>query len=729
MSLFEELKRRNVFRVGIAYIVASWLLVQIADLALDVIGAEDWVLRSVVMLLALGFIPVIIFAWAFELTPEGIKREAEVNRTESITNVTAKKLDFVTIGLLLAVVAVVAVDRMLPQDLDDKPDKTGSENHFQQNTEQSTTKPDENGSLTATAPEKSIAVLPFVNMSSDPEQEFFSDGISEEILNALARVKDLQVAGRTSSFAFKGQNQDLRQIGETLGVTNILEGSVRKSGNTVRITAQLIRVDNGFHLWSDTYDRELDNVFAIQDEIAQAILEEMKATLLGDEQFVSTHTQTVAYENYLLARQRIYDRTESSLKLAVAALEEAIEADPNYAPALAQLGIAYMLLSEENYGDIPNTEAGAKAKQLIDRALELDPQLADAMAAKGLHASNFELKHDEAIEWLEGALAINPSLANASIWLALTLEIKGQVQEAIRIYEASYQRDPLNTVTRNNLVVDYNNTGQFERSLALIERAKEDIGDNPELLKSEADTRLTQGEFASSVRLAEEAYRARPLNNPGMLVLGFSYLSLLENERALQVNTPRVRIQALHQLGRSEEAIILGYEQAAGGRVWPEFFTVLVENGEYAKLVEFVESRWENLDAFEADYPERDAIGCFLMGFIAQSYGQLGQEAKFDDAMKRFKASLDHQLSQGANNPFFHFSRAVHAMLAGDQESAIELLETVFANGIGLNINDPKAWPVFAPLNGDPRYEQAKKNLMDKINSEREKLGWEPVAA
>jgi len=728
MSLFEELKRRNVFRVGIAYIVASWLLVQIADLALDVIGAEDWVLRSVVMLLALGFIPVIIFAWAFELTPEGIKREAEVNRTESITNVTAKKLDFVTIALVICGILVVAVDRMLPQVANEPagtpdtsiviPAQAGNQ---------------EDGKVVDTSkappPEKSIAVLPFVNMSSDPEQEFFSDGISEEILNALARVKDLQVAGRTSSFAFKGQNQDLRQIGETLGVTNILEGSVRKSGNTVRITAQLIRVDNGFHLWSDTYDRELDNVFAIQDEIAQAILEEMKATLLGDEQFVSTHTQTVAYENYLLARQRIYDRTESSLKLAVAALEEAIEADPNYAPALAQLGIAYMLLSEENYGDIPNTEAGAKAIQLIDRALELDPQLADAMAAKGLHASNFELKHDEAIEWLEGALAINPSLANASIWLALALEIKGQVQEAIRIYEASYQRDPLNTVTRNNLVVDYNNTGQFERSLALIERAKEDIGDNPELLKSEADTRLSLGEFANSVRLAEEAYQARPLNNPGMLALGFSYLYLLENERALQVNTPRVRILALHQLGRSEEASILGYEQAAGGRVWPEFFAVLVENGEYAKLIEFVESRWENLDAFEADYPERDATGCFLMGFIAQSYGQLGQEAKFDDAMKRFKASLDHQLSQGANNPYFHFSRAVHAMLAGDQESAIELLETVFANGIGLNINDPKAWPVFAPLNGDPRYEQAKKNLMDKINSEREKLGWEPVAA
>jgi TolB-like protein/Tfp pilus assembly protein PilF len=720
LGFIEELKRRNVFRVGLAYVIASWLIIQVLEIVLESFGSPEWVMKTVLVILACGLPLALIFAWAFELTPEGIKREKDVDRSQSITPQTGRKLDFAIIGILAVAVVILLVDRFTGV-------KTGSDPVSLDGTVATETKEGKLEPTPLSAPAKSIAVLPFVNMSSDPEQEFFSDGISEEILNALARVQDLQVAGRTSSFAFKGENQDLRKIGETLGVENILEGSVRKSGNTVRITAQLIRVDNGFHLWSDTYDRELDNVFAIQDEIAQAILREMKATLLGDEQMVTTQTQTAAYENYLLARQRIYDRTESSLKLAVDSLQEAIAADPNYAPALAQLGIAYLLLSKENYGDIPNTEAGAKAIPLIDRALELDPQLADALAARGLYASSFELDHDAAIDWLERALAINPSLANASIWLALTLEVKGKVQEAIRIYEAAYQRDPLNTVPLNNLVVDYNNTGQTERSLALLERAQENLGISPEILKSEGDTRLLRGELASGVRLAEEAYKAQPLNNPGMLLLGFSYLALLDNERALQVNTPRVRIVALHQLGRSEEASILGHEQAAGGRVWPEFFQVLVENGQYAKLIEFVESRWENLDAFEADYPERDTVGCFLMGFIAQAYGQLGREAQFNDALGRFKASLDHQLSQGANNPYFHFSRAVYAMLSGDPESAIDLLETAFASGIGMNINNHGAWPVFAPLNGDPRYELAKQKLMQKINSEREQLGWEPV--
>ncbi len=730
MNLFTELKRRNVFRVGIAYIVATWLLLQVVDVLSPIFELPGWAPKLVFLLLSIGFIPVIIFSWAFELTPEGIKREKDVNRDASITNVTAKKLDYVTIGLLIAAIAVVAVDRLLPQRTGaDVGSEMGSEPFSKISVETADEPQAEKGSdPISVVLEKSIAVLPFVNMSSDPEQEYFSDGISEEILNSLARVKDLKVAGRTSSFAFKGENQDLRKIGETLGVQNILEGSVRKSGNTVRITAQLIQVKDGFHLWSDVYDRELDNVFAIQDEISQAILQELKATLLGNERLVATQTETAAYENYLLARQRIYDRTESSLNMAVDLLQEAIKTDPGYAPAQAQLGIAYMLLSDENYGPIPVAEVAEKAGPLIERALELDPQNPDALAAKGLYEHSIKLDYEQAISSLERALSINPSLGNASNWLALALETTGDIQEAIRIYEAAYERDPLNIVTRNNLVVDYANTGQYERGLALVARARKDAGPSPELLKNEGDIRLPQGELASGVRLAEEFFQSRPLNNPGLLLLGFSYLSLSDPERALMVNTPRVRIAALLQLGRSEESIILGLEQAAAGRVHPEFFQVLVANGEYAKLVDFVESRWKTLAAFQANYPELDGTGSYLMGFIAQSYAALGNEDKFNEAMGLLAGNLDHQLSQGANNPYFHVSRAIYAMLSGDQESAIDLLETVFATGVGIDVKDPKWWPVFAPLNGDPRYEKAKKTLVEKVNSERRKLGWEPIA-
>ncbi len=382
-GLIEELKRRNVFRVGIAYIVAAWLLVQIADLAFDIVGVGDGLLRGVAILLALGFIPTVIFAWAFELTPEGIKRESEVNRTESITNVTAKKLDFVTIGLLIGAILVVAVDRMLPEK---GPDTISPE-------DMTIAEPQEEKLYPAPffadkAPAKSIAVLPFVNMSDDTNNEYFSDGISEEILNALAKVADLKVAGRTSSFAFKGQNQDLRVIGVALNVSHILEGSVRKAGNRVRVTAQLIKVDDGYHVWSENYDRELDDIFAIQDEISAAILAELKAHLIGSEMVTVARTDSQAYEQYLLAGQRIYERNEASLQMASRLLNEAISIDPNYAPAYAQLGIATMLLSKDNYGSLPTAKALADAKALLDRALELDPDQAEAMAGLGLHAQN-----------------------------------------------------------------------------------------------------------------------------------------------------------------------------------------------------------------------------------------------------------------------------------------------------------------------------------------------------
>ena len=229
-GFFAELKRRNVFRVAVAYLVAAWLLLQVADIVLDNINAPDWVIQVFMLALVVGLPVALIFAWAFELTPEGIQREKDVDRRQSITHHTARKLDRVIIGILALAVVVLVIDRVRHAQHDETPVATDTAE----------------AQPVSAAP--SIAVLPFVNMSSDPEQEYFSDGISEEILNSLAKVKELKVAGRTSSFAFKGQNQDLRQIGDTLGVEHILEGSVRKAGATVRITAQLIQVLSLIHI-------------------------------------------------------------------------------------------------------------------------------------------------------------------------------------------------------------------------------------------------------------------------------------------------------------------------------------------------------------------------------------------------------------------------------------------------------------------------------------------------
>jgi TolB-like protein len=277
MSFFDELKRRNVVRVAIVYVITAWLVLQMADVVLNNIEAPGWVFQVIMLVLGLSLPIVLVFAWAFEMTPEGLKRERDVDRGQSITHHTSRKLDFAIIAVLVLALGYFAYDKFVLQPTGgDAPSAAGDD----------TAKRDE--PTAAGAPqqanvqgpaEKSIAVIPFVNLSSDPEQEYFSDGISEELLNVLAQLPGLRVAARTSSFQFKGKSLDISQIADTLNVAHILEGSVRKSGTKLRITAQLIKADDGFHIWSKTYDREMTDIFTIQDEIAGAISEALKVQL------------------------------------------------------------------------------------------------------------------------------------------------------------------------------------------------------------------------------------------------------------------------------------------------------------------------------------------------------------------------------------------------------------------------------------------------------------------
>jgi len=263
MSLFGELKRRNVFRVALAYLIAAWLVLQVSQLVLEAIEAPAWVLKVFLLIFALGLPIALLFSWAYELTPEGVKRESEIDRSSSVTHQTGHKLNQITIVMVIALVVLVAAGQM--------------------NLIESGSPPIEDVPADVSLADKSIAVLAFEDLSPEGDQEYFADGLSEELLNVLARIPDLQVAGRTSSFAFKGQNRDLREIGEILNVAHILEGSVRKSGNQIRVTAQLINAKTGFHLYSETYDGSLTDVFAVQDEIAASISSALRTELIGTE--------------------------------------------------------------------------------------------------------------------------------------------------------------------------------------------------------------------------------------------------------------------------------------------------------------------------------------------------------------------------------------------------------------------------------------------------------------
>ncbi len=750
MSFFEELKRRNVFRVGVAYIVAAWLLVQIADLAFDIVGADDLLLRGVAVILALGFIPAVIFAWAFELTPEGIKREKDVNRDASITNVTAKKLDFVTIGLLLAVLAVVAVDRFLPENTDAGGRSAADESTdprmalappcappskcipaqkgalLQQGADSSNV----GGRLAADqTSEKSIAVLPFVNMSSDPEQEYFSDGISEEILNALAKVDDLKVAGRTSSFAFKGENQDLRKVGEALGVANILEGSVRKSGSKVRITAQLIQVADGFHLWSESYDRELTDVFEIQDEISGAILEQLKAHLLNGEQvkIASLRADSQAYDLYLLAKQRIYERTRPALESANELLDRALTIDPNYAPAYAQRAIATMLLSDHDYGNIPLDQAGNQAKVYIDQALRLDSQQDEALAALGLYHLKRPGEAKLAIKPLESVLAINPNNVNAANWLQNAYAQAGQQTKALKILEDLRVRDPLYRPGIANLNQFYIFQNRLEEARSHIESLKPYMPNDPFLLRLEATLLFDQGELAKGLRVAEEALSIQPDNFPNIELVGDGLAATGQFERLAEEGTDVQRSNALIDLGRMEEALIIGRKLANTGENTNWLIGVLANYGQPQQAIDFIEARWDSLEAFARDNPTNTGRGVSVMLDIAYAYSRVGNPQRFEDAMRRSRAGLDELAKLGFSNSNLDFIGAVYATMAGDHPAALALLTSAVDRDYLTPGKLSNGWQALAELEGDPEYEALQARMLEHVNHERAELGLEAL--
>lgn len=438
MSFFEELKRRNVFRVAIGYVITAWLLLQVVDLVLENINTPDWVMQVFMLALAIGFPLAIFFAWAFEMTPEGVKREADVDRSKSIAPQTGRKMDRNIIIALTLALAYFAYDKFLVQAPDSPPPSTpaiGSSAEIP-------TEPEPAPSpITG---EKSVAVLPFVNMSDDAENEYFSDGISEELLNVLVRVEGLRVPSRTSSFTFKNSNKKLEDIGRELQVNHILEGSVRKSGDRIRVTAQLIEVNTDTHLWSETYTRQLDDIFAVQDEIAQAIVKALKVTLTGNNQapIQSRSTSSVeAYNKYLLGRHLWNQRTPASLLASVEPLREAIALDSQYGRAWEALADAYVLIPEYRSGSI--REYIPLAHEAIDSALGINPQSARALTTSAYIKFMYDYDFEDARANFKRAIDIDPDYATAHQWYGELLATEGELDAALDQLRLARKADPL----------------------------------------------------------------------------------------------------------------------------------------------------------------------------------------------------------------------------------------------------------------------------------------------
>ena len=485
MRLLSELRRRNVLRMLVLYVVAAWLIVQVAGALIDLARLPAWIGTTTLWLLAIGFPIALIFSWFYEITPEGISLEKDIDPEASITHVTGRRLDFIVISLLCAAVILFAYDKWWLEP----------------------------------PPEKSIAVLPFVNMSDDAANEYFSDGISEELLNLLAKIPEIAVISRSSAFSFKGQDISIPRIAEELNVAHVLEGSVRKSGNRVRITAQLIEARSDTHLWSETYDRTLDDIFAIQDDIAATVVDQLKISLLG-ELPMQQETDPEAYAFYLQASHLNETSSAESLQDAVALFERVLAIDPEYVPALLGMGTSFGRMGTTRA--LSRDEARLKSRQAIERALEIDPQSAGAMNGLAWRLYRYDGNLQEAARYFEKALLRDPTntvfIGNISMFLSSL----GRMDEAIRFGEYQVYRDPANAVAHNNLGGIYrfaDNLNEAKKAYSTARRLSPNLaGVNFEI----GSILLIEGEYA----LAKTTFENETLSAFRQIGLAMTYFSL-----------------------------------------------------------------------------------------------------------------------------------------------------------------------------------------------------------
>jgi TolB-like protein/tetratricopeptide (TPR) repeat protein len=431
MSLLAELKRRKVFRVAVVYVATAFVILQAADIMLPRLGVPDWAMSLVVVLVVLGFPLALILAWALELTPEGIRKTDAPAAGEPTPALLGKRTIFAA-----ALLVTLGVGLGAGWFLRTGPTPGGG----------SLTPVSENASWTANS--KSIAVLPFVNMSADAENEFFADGISEELLNVLVRVDDIGVASRTSSFAYKGREIGAATIARELNVNHILEGSVRKAGNRVRITAQLIDAVNDRHLWSETYDRELDDIFVIQDEIANAIVAALRGTLGsgGAERVVTVRADTEdldAYQLYLKARELFINRER--LDESVRLFEQAVALDPEFARGWEGLAAASAVIIDwvDSYPSIDRSRLTALTEHAAERALALDPSLSMPWAARSLLVSYSQpIDFPAALGLLDQAITADPRNATAYLWRGILWVSLGFLDRALADTDQCLAIDP-----------------------------------------------------------------------------------------------------------------------------------------------------------------------------------------------------------------------------------------------------------------------------------------------
>ncbi len=509
-SFFTELKRRNVARVGLAYVIVCWLAVQVGEAVLPGFGAPEWVFKTLVLFLAIGFPLALIFAWAFELTPDGLKKPRDVHITSSVTTTTGKKINAIIIGSLVLALGYFLWERQGLIEAANQPAQPVAAAESLPSPAPTPTA--SSADIVESAQRRSIAVLPFVNMSSDEEQEWFADGLTEEILNSLARTPDLLVAARTSSFKFKGSRDDVPTIAASLGVEHVLEGSVRRSGDRLRVTAQLIRADDGFHLWSDTYDRTLDDVIEIQEQIAIQIADALDTAMNPEAlaRMVSAGTTSVpAYEEYLKGLAdygwALAGGDEYAMLSALEAFERSVEADPEFANAHWEIAGIWSAQTSTtlifgNLEELADEDAMSHYEAAIDNAIRFEDSEIRQTAYRA-HKARMDLNFLLAERLNTSYLDQMPLDSDAHFTQMSLLRELGYYEQLVEIIERYYNLNNFDSVAVNGTLTALLDVGRPDLLRQYIDLALEQFSDDVNVLYQVHRAQLWLGDIDGAARV------------------------------------------------------------------------------------------------------------------------------------------------------------------------------------------------------------------------------------
>src|SRR6266487_3161477 len=675
-NFFAELKRRNVIRFAGLYLVGAWLLTQVASTVLPMFGAPDWLPRSIVSLLAIGFIPALIFSWVFEMTPQGLKRDEDVRPEESIAPQTARRMNRMIIAVLVVALGYFAFDKFVLA-----PRRAAAPND-----------------LLSAISAKSIAVLPFENRSEDKANAYFADGIQDEILTRLSKIADLKVISRTSTQHYKSAPENLPEIARQLGVAHIVEGSVQKSRDAVRVNVRLIKATNDSQLWADTFDRKLTDIFSVESEVAKAIADQLRAKLTGQEEQVIAAKSTDSPEAYDAYLRGLAYSVKTGLNYAdqIAAqsyLKEAVRLDPKFALAWALLSqvdaLGYVMLSLQ-----PTPALREEAGQAADTALDLQPDLAEALYAKGWYHYGCLKDYDTAVRYFQRARQLQPNNSQIPETLAYVARRRGEWDRSEAYFNEAEQIDPRNLTLLTQHAFSYIFLGRFPEARRKLDQVLDITPNDVDTLAEKALTAQAEGDLTRAAKLLNPL---RPTANAPFALEAQIYQTILERQ-------PARLIQRLKEL-LAEPDPALGYLNGEL-RFWLGWAQDLA--GDHGAAQESWRQARSELEPFLKEQPDNYT----LIGDLALTNMGLGDKTAALALAERAIAANPIE-KDAMDGPMSLEVLARVAAQTGESVRAIAALEKVLSiPGAGawtLNIPLTPALlrldPMFDPLRNDPRFQ------------------------